>query len=441
MHRIQEKAYLMTVALPNEPVIAESTTTNSGDVTLEYSDLVNPKTYASDDLLHPLLTKMRRDDPVVWIETPDHAPFWAITKHADIIEISRANDQFLNAPRVVLATRERDAEIAERQAQQPTRTLVELDGEEHIDLRDIAKDWFLPQSLNRFQSEVRTIAKETVDHMLSLGEECDFVTDVAVWYPLRVIMHILGIPVDKDQMMLTLTQQMFGAQDPDIAKQMTEEERMQMFMDFYGYCMTIVAERREVPEQDLASVLANGKLNGERLSDMDILGYFLITASAGHDTTSSSTAGAILALLENPDEFRKVRENHDLIPTMVDESVRWVTPVKHFMRTAVNDYELRGRTIKAGESVMLLYPSGNRDEEVFDGPFEFRADRRPNRHLAFGHGAHHCLGNLLAKMEMKVLYEELFDRVADIELNGEPRLIESSFVSGLKTLPVRIKAA
>lgn len=408
---------------------------------MDYTDLVKPTTYADQDALHRLLTRMRREDPVALIDAPNYEPFWAITKHADIIEISRANDQFLNTPRLVVASKERDAERAERQARQPVRTLVELDGQEHSDLRGITKDWFLPQSLNRFEAEVRTIAKETVAHMLSLGEEFDFVTDVAVWYPLRVIMHILGIPMDKDQMMLTLTQQMFGADDPDIAKQMTDEERMQMFMDFYGYCMSIVAERRNVPMSDLASVLANGDINGEPLSEMDILGYFLIIASAGHDTTSSSTAGAIHALLENPDEFRKVRENPNLIPTMVDESIRWVTPVKHFMRTAANDYELRGQTIRAGESVMMLYPSGNRDEEVFDAPFDFQADRRPNRHLAFGHGAHHCLGNLLAKMEMKVLYEELFDRVAKIELNGEPKLIESTFVSGLKALPVRITAA
>lgn len=408
---------------------------------MDYTDLVKPTTYADEDKLHELLTTMRREDPVAWIEAPTHDPFWAITKHADIIDISRADEQFLNAPRVVLQTREREAERQAQQAQQATRTLVELNGEEHRDLRGIAKDWFLPQSLNKFEGEVRTIAKETVNHMLSLGSEFDFVTDVAVWYPLRVIMHILGIPVDKDEMMLKLTQQMFGSEDPDIATQVTDEQRMQMFMEFYGYCMGIVAERRNVPEGDLASVIANGEINGEPLSDMDILGYFLITASAGHDTTSSSTAGAILALLENPDEFRKVRENPDLIPTMVDESIRWVTPVKHFMRTAVNDWEVRGQTIKAGESVMMLYPSGNRDEEVFDDPFVFKADRRPNRHLAFGHGAHHCLGNLLAKMEMKVLYEEMFSRVSDIELNGEPRLIESSFVSGLKTLPVRIKAA
>ena len=410
-----------------------------GEDELDYADLARPTTYADEDQLHRLLTTMRREDPVALIETTNHAPFWAITKHADIIEISRADDQFLNAPRQVLGSREVEAERAERQARQPVRTIVELDGEEHRELRGVAKDWFLPRSLNRFEAEVRTIAQETVDHMLSLGEEFDFVTDVAVWYPLRVIMHILGIPVDKDQMMLTLTQQMFGAQDPDIATQMTDEQRMQMFMDFYGYCMSIVAERRTVPQRDLASAIANGRIKGEPLSDMDVLGYFLITASAGHDTTSSSTAGAIHALLDNPDEFRKVRDNPDLVPTMVDESIRWVTPVKHFMRTAVNDCEIRGRTIRAGESVMMLYPSGNRDEDVFDAPFEFRADRRPNRHLAFGHGAHHCLGNLLAKMEMKVLYEELFSRVSDIELNGEPKLIESSFVSGLKTLPVRVK--
>ncbi len=406
---------------------------------MDYTDIVKPETYADEMALQAILSDMRTNSPVAYIDTPTHRPFYAITKHADIIEISRQNDKFLNAPRAILTPKAIEEERQDGQFQ--ARVLIAVDGQEHKNLRGLTKDWFLPENLKKIESDVRDIAKKHIDHMLSLGEEFDFVKDVAVWYPLRVIMKILGVPDDKDGMMLTMTQQMFGSNDPDITKDLTQEERMQVFMDFYQYCIKVTNDRREHPEKDLASVISNAVLDGEPMSDMDTMGYYLIVASAGHDTTSSSTAGALHALLENPDQFRKLRENLDYIPTMVDESIRWVTPVKHFMRTATEDYELRGKTIKAGESVMLLYPSGNRDEEVFDNPFEFCVDRKPNRHLAFGHGAHHCLGNLLAKLEMRILYEELFSRVKDIELNGEPKLIQSSFVSGLKTLPVRIKAA
>ena len=404
---------------------------------VSYGDLVKPATYANDEYAQQLFSHMRNNQPVAWIDEPTHRPFWAITKHADIIAISRANDKFINAPRPVLIEKEEEDRRADAPVQ--SRVLIGVDGEDHKALRDLTKDWFLPESLKRFDAQIRELATETVDHMLSLGEEIDFVKDVAVWYPLRVIMKILGAPEEKNEMMLTLTQQMFGSSDPDIRREFSDEERMALFGEFYQYCMQVTAERRNHPEEDLASVIANGSIHGEPITDMDLMGYFLIVASAGHDTTSSSTAGAIHALMHNPDEMKKVRNNPGLMPSMVDESIRWVTPVKHFMRTATKDYDLRGTTIKAGESVMLLYPSANRDEEVFDAPFEFHADRRPNRHLAFGHGAHHCLGNLLAKAEMRILYEEMFSRVKSIEPNGEAKLIESSFVSGLKTLPVRIK--
>ncbi len=405
---------------------------------MNYTDVVKPATYADDKGLHGLLTHMRANDPVAWIDTPTHDPFYALTKHADIIEVSRRSDTFINAPRAILVPRPKPGE---EPPEMQARVLIAIDGEEHKALRGLSQDWFLPESLKRFEPAVREIARQSVDHMLSLGEEFDFVKDVAVWYPLKVIMKILGVPDDKGDMLLTMTQQMFGAADPDVTRDLTDEERVQLFTDFYAYCAQVCADRHQHPEDDLASVIANGRINGEPLSQMDTLGYFLIVASAGHDTTSSSTAGALHALLERPDQMKKLRDNPEFIPTMVEESIRWVTPVKHFMRTATEDYQLRDKTVEAGQSVMLLYPSANRDEDVFESPFEFRVDRRPNRHLAFGHGAHHCLGNLLAKMEMRILYEELFSRVRDMELNGEPKLIQSVFVSGLKTLPVRMKPA
>jgi cytochrome P450 len=217
-------------------------------------------------------------------------------------------------------------------------------------------------------------------------------------------------------------------------------EFSQTIMEFFDYFTRITADRRANPRDDIASVIANAEINGKPLGDMETNSYYVIVATAGHDTVGSATCGGLLALLEHPDQLEKLQSNLELLPLAIDEAVRWITPTKHFMRTATQDNELRGQTIKEGESVMLMYASANRDEEVFDAPFEFRVDRRPNKHLAFGFGAHHCLGHLLAKMEMKALYKQLLERVSDIELAGDPVWMESYFVTGLKTLPIRYKA-
>ncbi len=406
---------------------------------MNYSDLVRPATFADDDYFHKLAAHIRASDPVPWIESETHKPFWVATKHADIIEIERQNDKFLNTRNSVLQSRE--IEKAAEESGAFLRTLIHMDDPDHKKFRDLTRDWFMPASLKSVEPKVREIAKNAVDRMLELGEEIDFVNDVAVWYPLRVVMMILGVPEEDEALMLKLTRELFGADDPDMRRKVeTDEERIQTITEFIQYFTAMTADRRANPGDDVASVIANARINGETIGDLEAMSYYIIVATAGHDTTSSSTAGGVLALMQHPDELAKVVADPSITPLTVDEAIRWVSPVKHFMRYGTGDYELRGRHIKAGDPIMMLYPSGNRDEEVFDEPFRFRADRRPNRHLAFGHGAHHCLGNLLAKMEMKYLYEELFSRIASIELNGEPRLIQSTFVSGLKTLPVRIKA-
>ncbi len=405
---------------------------------MNYADLVKPATVADDQYFQALTGHMRAHDPVPWIESDTHKPFWVATKHADIIEIERQNERFLNTSKSVLQNKE--IEAAADESGQLLRTLIHMDEPDHKQFRALTKDWFMPANLKEVEVKVQALAEAAVDRMLSLGEDIDFVNDVAVWYPLRVIMMILGVPEEDEAMMLKLTQELFGADDPDLQREVqTEEERIQTLMEFFAYFTQMTADRRANPGDDVASVIANATINGEIIGDLEAMSYYIIVATAGHDTTSSSTAGGLLALIEHGDEFRKVQDNPGVIPRAVDEAIRWVSPVKHFMRYATEDYTLRGKSIREGDPLMMLYPSGNRDDEVFDQPNRFIADRRPNRHLAFGHGAHHCLGNILAKMEMKHLYEALFKRVASVELNGEPKLIHSTFVSGLKTLPVRIK--
>ncbi len=403
----------------------------------QYAAMVRPSTYANPTLLETLMAEFRASDPLPFIQSDSHKPFYIATKHADIIEIARQPDIFKNTQQSVLQTKEIEAAQAEQG--NPLRTLIHMDDPDHSKFRALTKAWFMPENLKRVEASVRLIADETVDRMLESGPELDFVTEVAVWYPLRVIMSILGVPAGDEALMLKLTQELFGADDPDMKReQAPDEDRMQTLIDFFNYFNALTASRRANPTDDVASVIANAQIDGAPIGELEAMSYYVIIATAGHDTTSSSTAGGMLALLEHPEELQKVINNPALMPLMVDEAIRWTSPVKHFMRYPERAYELRGKTIEAGSPVMLLYPSGNRDEEVFDRPQSFLADRRPNRHLAFGHGAHHCLGNLLAKMEIRFLYEAMFNRMKTFELIGEPRWVESTFVSGLKTLPVRI---
>ena len=403
----------------------------------QYAAMVRPSTYANPGLLETLMAEFRASDPLPFIQSDSHKPFYIATKHADIIEIARQPDIFKNTQQSVLQTKEIEAAQAEQG--NPLRTLIHMDDPDHSKFRALTKAWFMPENLKRVEASVRSIADETVDRMLESGPELDFVTEVAVWYPLRVIMSILGVPAADEALMLKLTQELFGADDPDMKReQAPDEDRMQTLIDFFNYFNALTASRRANPTDDVASVIANAQIDGAPIGELEAMSYYVIIATAGHDTTSSSTAGGMLALLEHPEELQKVTDNPALMPLMVDEAIRWTSPVKHFMRYPEQAYELRGKTIEAGSPVMLLYPSGNRDEEVFDRPQSFLADRRPNRHLAFGHGAHHCLGNLLAKMEIRFLYEAMFNRMKTFELIGEPRWVESTFVSGLKTLPVRI---
>ena len=410
--------------------------------------LADPKAYATDKI-HQSYAWLRANNPLGVAEVEGYDPFWVATKHADILEISRQNALFHNGDRqTTLTSKEADRRTREMTGGSPhlVRSLVQMDAPDHPKYRTLTQSWFLPQNLKSLEARIRPIARKAVDRMLEKGASCEFVADLALGYPLHVIMEILGVPEEDEGRMLMLTQELFGSTDPDLGRKpdlgnavdMTEQIQA-VLMDFYTYFGKITAARRAEPRDDLASVIANGKIDGAPISEFEALSYYVIVATAGHDTTSSTTAGAMWALCDSPAEFAKVKQDPALIAGLVDEAVRWTTPVKHFMRSATADTELRGRQIAKGDWIMLCYASGNRDEEVFADPFAFRADRNPNRHLSFGYGAHLCLGQHLAKMEMRILFEELLPRLASVELAGEPRLSEAVFVNGPKKLPIRFK--
>lgn len=400
--------------------------------------LADPSAYADDARLHTALAHLRAERPVAWVDQKPYRPFWAVTKHADIMAIERANDLFLSAPRSLLATAQADDYMnAQLEAGVGLRTLIHMDDPHHRKVRAIGADWFRPKAMRDLKVRVDELARRYVDRMRDIGPECDFVTDIAVQFPLYVIMSLLGLPEEDYGRMHSLTQEMFGGDDDEYKRGVSPEEQMAVLLDFFAYFSKLTESRRANPTGDLASAIANGLVDGEPMSDIDTASYYVIVASAGHDTTKDAISGGLHALIENPGELARLRENPDLMPTAVEEMIRWTTPVKEFMRTAAEDTTVRGVPIAKGESVYLAYASGNRDEEIFDEPFRFDVGREPNKHLSFGYGVHFCLGAALARMEMNSIFTELVPRLESIELAGEAELAATTFVGGLKHLPIR----
>jgi hypothetical protein len=415
--------------------------------------LVDPTVYA-DNRLHDTYAWLRAHQPFAKAFVPGYRPFWVVTKHADILDISRRNATFHNGDLSTVLGDLKGEAFAQAVTGTPhlVRSLVQMDAPDHPKYRALAQGWFMPANIKGLENEIRQIARKAVERLVARGSDgvgsCDFVGDVSLTYPLHVIMSILGVPEADEPRMLHLTQQLFGPQDPDMARAMGEMSPEQtgeiiqaVVKDFSDYFAVISADRRANPRDDLATVIAKAVIDGEPISEFEAAGYYIIVATAGHDTTSSSSAGAMAALANDPALFARVKADPSLIPAFVDEAIRWTTPVKTFMRTAIEDAEVNGRHVSKGDWIMLCYASGNRDEEVFDHPFTFDIDRKPNKQLAFGYGAHLCLGQHLAKMEMRILFEELLPRLKAVRPNGPSSMVQSCFVNGLKTLPLAFEFA
>jgi cytochrome P450 len=395
--------------------------------------LADPNAYTDEPQLHTVLAHLRANAPVSWVEAPGYRPFWAITKHADVFDIERENTVFTNWPRPVLMTAESDGLAVGT----GVRTLIHMDDPQHHLVRAIGANWFRPKAMRALQTRVDELAKTYVDKMAMLGGECDFVQEVAVNYPLYVMMSLLGLPESDFPRMLTLTQELFGNDDDEFRRRSSTGENIPALVDMLEYFNALTRSRRAEPTEDLASAIANAHIDGEPLSDVDTVSYYVIVATAGHDTTSATIAGGLLSLIENPDQRKRLRDDLSLMALATEEMIRWVTPVKAFMRTAAVDTTVRGVPIAAGESVLLSYVSANRDEDVFDDPFRFDVGRDPNRHAAFGYGVHFCLGAALARMEVSSFFKELLPRLDSVELAATPKYMATTFVGGPKHLPMR----
>lgn len=395
---------------------------------------VDPTAYADEDRFHEACALLRRERPVIRVESDRYRPFWAVTRHADVQEVERDNVHFLNAPRPLLQPAAAEA-LAEANGQL-LRTLIHMDDPDHKAFRGLTSSWFLPGQIRGLEDRVRQLAVRYIDHMAELGGSCDFVREVAMGFPLHVILSILGLPEEDFPRMLQLTTELFGGDDDELSRSKDPAEQLAVLMDFFNYFVALTADRRANPTDDLASVIANAEIDGEPLNDFDTASYYVIIATAGHDTTSSTIAGGLEALLRHPAQLARLRDDPSVGATATEEMIRWVTPVKEFMRTATEDRQVGDVRIPAGDSVYLAYLSANRDEAAFEDPFRFDVGRTDNKHLAFGFGAHYCLGAHLARLEARVFFEELLARVDDLELAGDAPRSATTFVGGIKHLPI-----
>jgi len=407
-------------------------------LTLDTIDIVSNEAYAENGYPHEAWTLLRREAPVYWYERGVKVPFWAITKHEDIRWISRQPKRLLNAPRLAVFPEFAPPEENERVA----RHLLNMDAPDHGAYRRLAAHRFTPRSIGRLAPSIEKIAAGILDDLTRDGaeSEMDFVTSVAAPLSLAVLADLLGVPREDWELLFRWTNAIVGAQDPEYQLAETPQEsaaaaRTALFERFWK----MAEERREAPTDDIVSVLANATHEGAPIPPFELLSYFFLLVIAGNETTRNAMSGGLAALIENPGELEKLRRNPSLVDSAVEEIVRWTTPVIQFCRTSTEDFELRGQKIRAGDSLCLFYPSANRDEEIFDDPFAFRVDRHPNRHLAFGIGEHFCLGANLARLELQILFRLLVLRLEHVEFAGPMERLASSFLGGVKHLPLRYR--
>lgn len=407
--------------------------------------LVDPRAYA-DNRIHEAYGWLRAHNPLGIAQPAGFDPFWAVVTYADVQFVTRNNELFCNGERsTLIIDQATDALTRQVMGGSPhmARSLVTLDGDEHRRMRLVTQAWFMPANIRRLESRVREIASAAVESMLAKDGRCDFVREVSLRYPLKVVMSALGIPGGDEPFMLALTQQIFRPLDRQIAGQpnaaVNVGRTLQAGFQMLGqYFTALAAERRKTPADDLISLIANASIDGKPLGPIDELLYYVLIAAAGHDTTSAATAAAVWALCERPDEFANLKRDPALIPALVEEAIRWSSPARTFMRTATADTELSGRRISKGDWLMLCFASANRDEGAFPDAAVFRIDRPgQNKHIAFGGGAHMCLGQHLARLQMRILFEELLPRVGSLSLDGVPTMNEAIFVNGPASLPIR----
>lgn len=408
-------------------------------VPLDELDVITARQYGEHGYPHDAWARLRRESPVHKLHPEGYRPFWAVTKAADITEVSRQPDKFRSFGRFILMPDPPGSDPDEIDNNMPLRMLVNMDPPEHREYRKLVSAWFTPKAVAKLEQRLEDITVEIFQELAERGADSyDFVTEIAARQPLRMITEILGIPREREDFVLKITNQNFGLEDPEFQIEgETLDEQLAFIGEAFAYFDDLIAEARANPRNDLTSVLAVAEIDGEPVPQFELYSLLFLTMVAGHDTTRNAISGGLVAFLDNWGEFERLQADPSMSPIASEEIVRWTTPVNHFSRTATVDYELNGAQIKKGDSVGLFYASANRDEDVYPDPFVFRIDRDPNPHLGFGIGEHFCLGAHLARLDLKVFWRVFAERLESLELSGPIELLHASFVGGPKHIPVR----
>jgi len=398
-------------------------------------DLVDAARFGRRGYPHEVWSRLRADAPVAYFAPPGFEPFWAITRHADVRQIGAQPLRF-SSERGITLRRVDDPVI-------PPEMVVMLDPPRHGPMRRVANPKFMPRAVRSRSEDIVRIATEIVDGVTSAGptSEIDFVERIAAPFPLAVIAWTLGVPQADVGLLFRWTNEIIGKDDPEY--RLPGETPLQCLLrargELHAYFDRLIEERRSDPRDDLVSALIAAEIDGVPLTRRQLIAYCELVVEAGNETTRNAISGGLLAFAEHPAEWEKLRARPELLPDAVEEILRWVSPISHFTRTATEDTEVRGVTIRAGEEVALYFASANRDEEVFEEPFAFRVDRRPNPHVAFGVGEHFCMGAHLARVEIETVFRLLLDRGASFEVSGPVIRLEALINGSIKHLPIRYR--
>jgi cholest-4-en-3-one 26-monooxygenase len=395
---------------------------------MDQINLLDLDAFATRGFPHDAFATLRREAPVYQHPESNGTGFWVISKHADVMHISKHPLLFSSMQGLNLQ------EIAPEELPMIQTMMLGMDPPRHSKYRRLVSGGFTPRTISRLEPHIRQIARRIVEEIAHKGE-CEFVKEVAAELPLQVIAEFLGVPVEERGRIYDLSNRLIGFDDPEF--QTSPEDGKIAAAEMWLYANQLASARRVSPREDMVSLLVNAEVEGEKLSEMEFNNFFLLLAVAGNETTRNLISGGMLALLEHPRELCRLQNDRSLLPTTVEEMLRWVTPVAHFRRTATEATEIRGQRIAAGDRVVMFYPSANRDEDVFSDPQRFDIGRTPNDHLSFGIGEHFCLGSQLARLEIRIMFEELLRQLSEIELAGPVRRLRSNFINGIKSMPVR----
>jgi cholest-4-en-3-one 26-monooxygenase len=411
--------------------------TRAKSTPLEAIDLNSPDSFA-DGFPVEVFKMLRAEAPVHWHPPTERDPegFWVVSRYKDVWSVSLDQATFSSTRRGAIR---HQRPLTEEEMVGIRMQLINMDPPLHTKYRRLVNMGFSPKMVNRLEPAIRTAAAQIVDAVVQRGE-CDFVTDIAAELPLQVIVEMMGVPQADRHLIFDWSNKMIGFDDPEYGGASQEIGKMAA-AEMYMYAHEMATDRRKCPRDDLMTVLVQAEVENEKLDDMQLNNFFLLLLVAGNETTRNSMSGGLLALMQHREEWERLVADRSLVPSAVEEIVRWVSPVMYFVRTATRDTELRGRAIREGERVSLWYGSANRDEDIFTDGDRFDVGRNPNDHLAFGIGPHFCLGANLARMQIRVMFEELLRRLPDIELAGPVARLRSNFINGIKNMPVRFTPA